>query len=54
MPTSTLISVAVMVLIGVFVAVAQIGNAHSYNPWCYWDEPAKAYGEAARYAYSML
>lgn len=31
--------------------VAQIGNAYCEVPWCYWDEPAKAYAAATSYAY---
>jgi hypothetical protein len=34
--------------------IPHIGNAYSNYPWCYWDEPAKAYGEASQYAYGVL
>jgi len=34
--------------------IAQIGNAYSTSPWCYYDDAARAYGEASQYAYGVL
>jgi hypothetical protein len=34
--------------------IALIGNAYSTYPWCYWDEPERAYSEASKYAYGVL
>lgn len=34
--------------------VALIGNAYATYPWCYLDEPARAYAEASQYAYGVF